>query len=116
MVNISTNYVLAENNFFKAGHGVSIGSETSGWVRNVAIRNSSLDGTDTAVRIKSCRGRGGAMQAAVYCSTQPHISLNSFNTYSLFLSFPVSLVNLASASSPPLFPFPHPTLQVAWRT
>lgn len=40
MVNISTVNVLAENNFYLKGHGVSIGSETSGWVRNVTIRNS----------------------------------------------------------------------------
>ena len=30
-VNISTQNVLAERNAFLKGHGVSIGSETSGW-------------------------------------------------------------------------------------
>merc|ERR1712023_519010 len=46
MVNISTQNVLIESNTFKEGHGVSIGSETSGWVRNITVRNSSLLGTD----------------------------------------------------------------------
>lgn len=66
MVNISTQNVLAENNYFLKGHGVSIGSETSGWVRNVTIRNSKLDGTDLAVRIKSMRGRGGGVEDVTY--------------------------------------------------
>merc|ERR1712023_250160 len=46
MVNISTQNVLIESNTFKEGHGVSIGSETSGRVRNITVRNSSLLGTD----------------------------------------------------------------------
>eukprot|EP00911_Craspedida_sp_UC1_P002381 UC1_evm2s1780 len=66
MVNISTENVLVENNVFRQGHGVSIGSETSGWVRNVTIRNSALAGTNTAVRLKSCRGRGGGIENVVY--------------------------------------------------
>lgn len=66
MVNVSTQHILAENNVFRQGHGVSIGSETSGWVRNVVIRNSYCNGTNTAVRIKSCRGRGGGVENIVY--------------------------------------------------
>lgn len=66
MVNISTTNVLAENNNFFQGHGVSIGSETSGWVRNVTIRDSFLNGTNLAVRIKSMRGRGGGVEDVVY--------------------------------------------------
>ena len=66
MVNISTQNVLAEENYFLKGHGVSIGSETSGWVRNVTIRNSQLDGTNLAVRIKSMRGRGGGVEDVLY--------------------------------------------------
>jgi len=52
--------------FVPAGHGVSIGSETSGWVRNVTIRDSVLDGTNLAVRIKSMRGRGGGVEDVLY--------------------------------------------------
>ena len=66
MVNISTTNVLVEDNLFKAGHGVSIGSETSGWVRNVTIRQGTLSGTDRAVRIKSARGRGGGVEGVLY--------------------------------------------------
>jgi len=66
MVNMSTENLLVENNIFKEGHGVSIGSETGGWIRNVVIRNSSLHGTNTAVRIKSMRGRGGGVENVLY--------------------------------------------------
>lgn len=65
-VNISTQNVLVERNIFKLGHGVSIGSETSGWVRNITIRDSVLDGTNLAVRIKSMRGRGGGVEDVLY--------------------------------------------------
>ena len=41
MVNISTQNVLAEKNSFLKGHGVSIGSETSGWVRTQLSRTES---------------------------------------------------------------------------
>lgn len=37
MVNISTVNVLAEGNTFLQGHGVSIGSETSGYVRGIYL-------------------------------------------------------------------------------
>eukprot|EP01065_Artemidia_motanka_P027529 TRINITY_DN32717_c0_g1_i1.p1 TRINITY_DN32717_c0_g1~~TRINITY_DN32717_c0_g1_i1.p1 ORF type:complete len:456 (+),score=140.37 TRINITY_DN32717_c0_g1_i1:57-1370(+) len=66
MVNISSANILAEQNHFKQGHGVSIGSETSGWVRNVTIRDSVLHGTNVGVRVKSCRGRGGGIEDVLY--------------------------------------------------
>jgi polygalacturonase len=49
MVNISTRNVLIEANDFRAGHGVSIGSETSGWIQDVVIRDSNMSGTDRCV-------------------------------------------------------------------
>jgi len=66
MVNISTVNVLATRNYFLKGHGVSIGSETSGWVKNVTISDSRLHGTNLAVRIKTSRGRGGGVEDVLY--------------------------------------------------
>lgn len=66
-VNISTENVLIEQNRFIAGHGVAIGSETSGWVRDIVIRNSSFEGPiEAMVRIKSMRGRGGGVERVLY--------------------------------------------------
>ena len=50
---------------FKHGHGMSIGSETVGGVRNVTVRNCKFQGTENGIRIKSPRGRGGAVENLV---------------------------------------------------
>ena len=45
------------------GHGgVTIGSEMSGGVRNVAVNNCIFQGTDVGIRVKSQRGRGGIVE------------------------------------------------------
>ena len=50
---------------FKNGHGMSIGSETVGGVRNVTVRNCRFEGTENGIRIKSPRGRGGTVENLV---------------------------------------------------
>lgn len=46
-----------------AGHGgVTVGSEMSGGVRNVRVRRCRMTGTDRGLRVKTRRGRGGAVQ------------------------------------------------------
>ena len=50
---------------FKHGHGVSIGSETVGGVRNVTVRRCRFEGTENGIRIKSPRGRGGTVENLV---------------------------------------------------
>lgn len=48
------------------GHGgVSIGSEMSGGVRNVAISNCTFQGTQRGIRIKTQRGRGGTVEGII---------------------------------------------------
>lgn len=51
---------------FKHGHGVSIGSETAGGVRNVTVRNCTFEGTENGIRIKSPRGKGGTVENLLY--------------------------------------------------
>jgi polygalacturonase len=61
--NIPTEYVTITNCVMYKGHGaVVIGSETSGGIRDVTASNIVSKGTDTGVRIKSMRGRGGVME------------------------------------------------------
>ena len=45
----------------KHGHGVSIGSETIGGVKNMVVRNCTFQDTDNGIRIKSDRQRGGTI-------------------------------------------------------
>jgi polygalacturonase len=51
---------------FKHGHGMSIGSETVGGVRNVLVKNCTFENTDNGIRIKSDRKRGGTVENLVY--------------------------------------------------
>jgi polygalacturonase len=48
------------------GHGVSIGSETVGGIRNVRVSNCTFSGTENALRIKSAPGRGGRIEDISY--------------------------------------------------
>ncbi len=58
--------ILITDCIFLHGHGCSIGSGTSGGVRNVLVRRCTFDGTDTGVRLKSARDRGGLVENVVY--------------------------------------------------
>ncbi|WP_225848632.1 glycoside hydrolase family 28 protein [Streptomyces sp. HPF1205] len=48
------------------GHGLSIGSYTGGGVYNVSVHDDTMTGTSSGIRIKSARGRGGAVHALTY--------------------------------------------------
>lgn len=50
----------------REGHGLSIGSETAGGVRNVTVERVTFEGTRQGIRIKSARGRGNDMGNFVY--------------------------------------------------
>jgi polygalacturonase len=51
---------------FLHGHGVSIGSETNGGVRNILVQRCTFENTGTAIRIKSARDRGGIVEDVTY--------------------------------------------------
>jgi len=51
---------------FLHGHGLSIGSETAGGVRNVTVKNCTFENTENGLRIKSQRGRGGVVENLLY--------------------------------------------------
>ena len=51
---------------FLHGHGMSIGSETTGGVHNVNVRNCTFVNTENGLRIKSRRGRGGVVENINY--------------------------------------------------
>ncbi|HEX3358205.1 MAG TPA: glycosyl hydrolase family 28 protein [Tepidisphaeraceae bacterium] len=48
------------------GHGVSIGSPTSGGVSDITVEDCTFTDTDCGIRIKSDRGRGGVVQRMTY--------------------------------------------------
>jgi len=55
--------ILIENNIvFHAHGGFVIGSEFSGGMQNIIVRNNTFSGTDTGLRFKSAPERGGLTQ------------------------------------------------------
>lgn len=59
-------YINVTNCKFLHGHGMSIGSETNGGVQNMTVRNCSFENTESGLRIKSARGRGGIVKNIEY--------------------------------------------------
>ncbi len=51
---------------FLHGHGVSIGSETSGGVDSMTVDSCTFDSTTNGLRIKSYRGNGGNVRGITY--------------------------------------------------
>ncbi len=62
-IGVPTEDVLIENCTVYEGHGgFTIGSEMSGGVRNVLVRNCTFIGTALGLRFKTARGRGGLVE------------------------------------------------------
>ena len=62
----ATANILIQDSTFLHGHGLSIGSETNGGVQHVTAERITFDGTTTAIRIKTARGRGGPVRDITY--------------------------------------------------
>lgn len=62
----NTSDVLITNCTYGFGHGVSIGSYTSGGVSNITVVNCTFNNTECGIRIKTDRDRGGVVQAMKY--------------------------------------------------
>ena len=61
-----TSDVLITNCAYGYGHGVSIGSHTSGGVSNIMVVNCTFNDTEQGIRIKSDRDRGGFVHNLTY--------------------------------------------------
>jgi hypothetical protein len=51
---------------FLHGHGMSIGSETVGGVRNLTVQRCRFENLASGIRIKSARGKGGLVENITY--------------------------------------------------
>ena len=75
------------------GHGISIGSETVGGVRNVTVRNCTFEDTDNGIRIKSRRDKGGVVENITFAdltmtNVHPAISIAAYYQQSTHAKYP----------------------------
>ncbi len=76
--------ILVENCTMKHGHGgVVIGSEMSGGVKDVTVRNCTFSETDRGIRLKTRRKRGGYVENVSFCDIKMDAVLAAvtFNEY-----------------------------------
>lgn len=98
-----TSDVLITNNTYGTGHGISIGSNIAGGVRNMTVINCTMNGTENGLRIKSDNGIGGYVTNINYYNismTNVGIPIQVF-AYYLENSFPYN-VSPVDASQKPL--------------
>ncbi len=73
-VGIPSENIIIENCTFKSGFGVAIGSEMSGGVKDVFVRDCDFENTHSIASIKAIRGRGAYIKNIHYenCSFVNH--------------------------------------------
>jgi polygalacturonase len=71
---------------FLHGHGMSVGSETRGGVRNVVVKNCTFADTENGLRLKSARGKGGLVENVLFeditmTNVDPAITFSCYYTF-----------------------------------
>jgi len=74
-----TENVVIRDSVFADGHGLSIGSETSGSVRNITFKNLIVTNAISGPKVKTSRGRGGVIENVVFSN----ITIYSCKSYSI---------------------------------
>lgn len=64
--NICSENINIENCLFKSGFGVAVGSEMSGGVKDIFVRNCTFENTYSIASIKAVRGRGAYIKNIHY--------------------------------------------------
>lgn len=83
----ASHMTIAHNHFY-SGHGMSIGSGTSGGVSAIRVSDLTLDGTDNGIRIKSDRSRGGVVEDVSYQDVCLRDVANPIVLTSMYTTFP----------------------------
>lgn len=93
----ASNMSITHNHFY-VGHGMSIGSQTSGGAQNILVQDLDIDGdttnsSDTGIRIKAESSDGGLVSGVTYnqvCMQNVHdpIQFNPFYSSSTGTDFP----------------------------
>lgn len=92
-IGIPSSNITIRNSLMLHGHGgVTLGSEMSGGINNINIKDDIFDSTNIGVRLKTLRGRGGVIQDVVFDNIMmKNISSDAFNINSNYSSNGVPL-------------------------
>jgi polygalacturonase len=102
--NAASEFITVSNCTFLHGHGMSIGSETVGGVRNVTVKNCTFEGTENGLRIKSPRGRGGTVENITYSDiTMKDVRPNAITITCYYPKIPQTDTNQPMTSETPIF-------------
>jgi polygalacturonase len=82
----SCDHITVTDCTFLHGHGMSIGSETYGGVRNVLVKDCTFENTENGLRIKSARDKGGLVEGILFeditmTNVDPAITFTSYYTF-----------------------------------
>lgn len=89
-VNRPSENIVYRNSITRAGHGLfTLGSETSGGMRNIEVYGLKAEGTNSGIRFKSARVRGGVIENIWFhdiemdrVNTPFHFELDWYPSYS----------------------------------
>lgn len=104
-VNRPAENIVYRHSITRAGHGlITLGSETSGGIRNIEVYGLKAEGTNTGIRFKSARVRGGLVENIWFHDIEMdnvaspfHFELDWYPSY----SYPVIPPGLSGDSLPP---------------
>jgi polygalacturonase len=106
--------IVITNCVFGDGHGLSVGSFTSGGVSNMTVINCTFNRTDNGIRIKSDNDRGGIVQNLSYLNigmTNVHFPITIYSYYNS-VGTPSSITPAVAASQTVI---PYPTNNPVYR-
>ena len=84
----AASHITIAHNHFYSGHGMSIGSGTSGGVSDILVTDLTIDGADNGIRIKSDRSRGGLVQNVSYENVCMRNVFNPILLTPMYTTFP----------------------------
>jgi polygalacturonase len=100
--------IVVSDCVFLHGHGMSIGSETSGGLRGLTVVNCRFENTENGIRIKSRRGRGGIVEDLTYTNitmknVRPAISIVPYYQDSTHDQYPTNDPPQPMVATTPVF-------------
>jgi polygalacturonase len=63
---VSCENIYVEDCTILHGHGISVGGQTPGGMRDFHVRNCTFDGADNGIRLKADRGHGGLVENCTF--------------------------------------------------